>query len=329
MTGNPSLVIMLPMKRLPFAIIFVFIFLFSLLFITSKANNVFAAAKTLTATADAPIKSDPAFADTNHGGVNWLSASRLWPPQTPKKIRFLVKFGLSSVPSNATVTSATFSIYFTDCGGSFSQDIDDLNIARVTGSWTENGVTWNTHKDKFDMSTALYKSAPCNSPNKYLNYSVKTFVVNWLNGSQPNYGLGIYGDEGAGISWIKSFHSKEHGANKPPKLTVNYTVPSGTANGDGTTPDETSDIDEDASKTATDSATISAQRATPSTTLADKTKGISGWKIALLAVLIILLVGAIAGYIIYRRKRKLGSKKELGKSDEKKEETNPQSPPEK
>lgn len=324
------------MKRLPLAIIFVFIFLFSLLFITARTNNVFAATKTLTATADAPIKSD--YPDLNHGGVNWLAVSRLWPPQTSKKIRSLVKFGLSSIPSNATVTSATLSIYFTNCGGSFSQDINDLNIARVTGSWTENGVTWNTHKDKFDMSTALYKSAPCNSPNKYLNYSVKTFVVNWLNGSQPNYGIGIYGDEGAGISWIKSFHSKEHGANKPPKLSITYTMPSGTADGDETSDtrdDDSSRPDED--KVATDSATISAQKATPSTTLADKAKGISGWKIALLTILIILLAGAIAGYIIYRRRKKLGSEKdkEPEKPEEKplpqpqtegKEESNPQSP---
>lgn len=333
MTVNPSLVIILPMKRLPLALVIIFFFLFSFLFFAPKANNALATTKTLTASADAMIKSEDR--DRNFGGTVWLAALRFKPPQTDKKIRSLVKFGLSSIPSNASVTSATFSIYFVDCGETYSQDIDDLNIALIEESWTEGGVTWNSHKDKFDMSGALYYSAPCDAPNKYLNYNVKTYVKNWLNGSQPNYGIGLYGDEYAGVSWIKNFYSKEHSVNKPPKLSVTYTAPSGTDNGDGTTSDETSDTeDEDSSdngkdKVATDSATISAQKATPSTTLADKAKGTSGWKIALLVVLIILLAGAIAGYIIYRRKKKLGSKKDSEKTNEEKEETNPQIPPEK
>lgn len=319
------------MKRLPVALVTIFVFLFPFLFFAPKTNNVLATTKTLTASADAMLKS--ASENSNYGGIIWLAISRLRTPLPGQKHRSLVQFNTSRIPSNASVTSATLSIYFTDCGSTYSQDVDNLNIGRNQQAWVENEVTWS-NKPSFDTSSVLNYTAPCTPANRYLTHNVINFVSGWVENTYANYGITLYGDEGAGESWIKNFYSKEHGANKPPKLTVNYTVPSGTANGNGTTSDETSDTDEEGSKTgkdkvATDSATISAQKATPSTTLADKAKGISGWKIALLAVLIILLAGTIAGYIIYRRKKKLASKKELGKTDEKKEETNPQSPLEK
>jgi hypothetical protein len=329
---------MLPMKRLP--LFFIFAFLVPIFIFVQKTAPALATTATLTSAADATIRSGGS-ADENYGDDILLYVWKL----PTSKARTLVKFNLSSIPTNATIDSATFSIYLTSCGR-YSQTINDFNIARITAGWQENTVTWNSHKNKFDMASALNKTASCDATGGYLNYNVKTFVRNWLGSAYSNYGLGLYGDEGASESWEKIFYSREYENNKPPKLKIIYTLPgqsTGTPDETGENGSETDDVavskpDED--KVATDSATISAQKATPSTTLAEKVKGISGWKIALLAVLIILLAGAIAGYIIYRRRKKQTSKKdeEPEKPEEKpstqaeteeKEETNSQSPPEK
>jgi len=308
------------MKRLPLFIIFVL--LFSFLFIAPKTNNAWAAPTTLTPTADAMIISD--HPDSKYGSNSHLDVAKT----STYKIRDLIRFDLGSIPSNATITSATFSIYLYGCG-SLSQTVDDLNIARITADWQEYQVTWNTHKSKFDMSSTLNKTAPCSLNNQYHNFDVKSFVENWRNGTWPNYGLGLYGNEypqPTVADWIKFFYGREDPANKPPKLAITYTLPTsptdgstnvGTDNSSNTSGGETTSKPGE-EKTATQSATIGAKKATVSTSQVES-KGISALRIAILAALTILLAGAIAGYIIYRRRKKQGDKKD--KEPEKPEST--------
>jgi len=319
------------MRRLPFALFFVF--LFSFLFLSAKVNNALATTVTLTATADTKIVGSPTTSNTNYGTSTTIETRKT----DDEKGRALISFDISSVPSNATINSATFFIYFYTCGR-LSQTIDDLNISRITGVWKENLATWNTEKNNFDLGTALHKTAPCSSTGKYLKYDIKTFVNNWRNGTWTNYGIGLSGDEGSEDSWRKSFYSKEHGSNNPPKLEINYTVPGQpTGTGDETGEDAAETDEEDTTsiqnggKSATTSATISAQKATPSTAISEKAKGISGARIALIVALVVILGALTAGYIIYRRRKKLASKKdkEPEKLEENKEEANTQEPSDK
>jgi hypothetical protein len=327
------------MKKLPLFIGLVFIFSFVFASLTTKP--ALAAATTLAASADAEIKSDTP--SSNFGASSVMDVGRLVPPQTSKKIRALVRFDLSSIPSNATIGSATFSIYLYGCG-IYSQTIDDLNIGRNKGSWEESTVNWS-NKPSFDTSTVLNKTAPCSSDDQYHNYSIKSFVEGWMAGTFPNYGIVLYGDEAPSESWIKFFSPKEDNTRPDPKLVINYTVPSSPGDGTGTTNGDTEDSDADSddadpSKTGEDkitttSASPSATIATPATTIADKVKGISGVKIALGIFLVLVLAGIAAYYFLIYRKKKKGAKKdkEPEKPSEKpssedrpeeKEETKPQ-----
>jgi uncharacterized membrane protein len=315
------------MKQLP--LLFIFVFLISIFIFVQRTTPALATTTTLTASADAEIKSSDPSAE--FGASSVMDVGRLVPPQTSKKIRALIRFDLSSIPSNATIDSATFSIYLYGCG-IYSQTIDDLNIGRNKDSWEESTVNWS-NKPSFDGSTVLNKTASCSLDDQYHNYSIKSFVQGWMAGTFPNYGIVLYGDEAPSESWIKFFSPKEDNSRPDPKLVISYTIPTGpggsdgTSNGDGTgdgssetNGDETDSI-KDGDESATASATISADKTTPSASLAEdqKSKGISGARIILLVTLVIILIAAVAGYIIYRRKKKLKAKKdkESSKPEEK------------
>ena len=293
--------------------IFILGFFFSFLLFAPRINNVFAATVTLTATADTKIVGSPTTSDTNYGTSTTIETRKT----DTEKGRVLISFAISSVPSNATIDSATFSIYFYDCGR-LSQTIDDLDISRITGVWKENLATWNTEKNNFDFNNALHKTAPCSSTGKYLKYEIKTFVNNWRNGTWINYGIGLSGDEGAADSWRKSFYSKEHGSNNPPKLTINYTVPAqptsdttstGSDQGTGDTADQGDGLESDEQTVGDSGATPAAKKATPSSVEKEKA-GFSPLKIVLLTVLILLLIAVVAGYIFYRQRKNKSPKKD-------------------
>lgn len=298
-------------KTLPILFFSVFFLFFA--FLLPKTNPVLATTTTLTPSADAMILSNNG--NGNYGGNTLIDTSLL----ATGKSRMLVKFNVGSVPANATINSATFSIKFYGCG-ILSEAINDLNITRIKSSWTEYGVTWNTHKNAFDFDNELNFAAPCSASGSYLNYNVKTLVNNWRNGEYQNYGFGLFGNEGAVEEWIKIFYSKENPSNKPPKLTINYTVPGQPSSGDESTSSDTSDqtasdtaSDKDTAKlgsdkkTATNSATTSAQQSTPAANI----KSESPWiRIALFVFLLLLLASFIGGYIIYRRRRGKPAKKE-------------------
>lgn len=312
------------MKRF-FLPIFCFVFFFPFFFLLS-VNKVLATTTTINPSADAMI--DSLHPDSKYGSNTHLDVSHSNTPDPIAKVRSLIRFDLSSVPTNATVNSATFSIYFYGCG-IWSQTIDDLNIARITASWDEYQVTWNTHKSKFDTASKIAKTAPCGSTGKYHNFDIKTFVNNWRNGTWSNYGVGLYGAELSSVSWIKFFYSREDPENKPPKLTIYYTIPStsspadptitggssptnspgsssqasnGTTSNNTSTSNSTNNLDSSGNP-ITDSATTSAKKSTVSATSSENKNEVSRTKIVLISLLSLLFVVIILGYIIYRRRK--------------------------
>ncbi len=97
----------------------------SLSALTAASNS----STTLTATADATTYSD---ARTTNRGSN----TRLYVDGSPQR-RILLRFDLSSVPSNANVTSARLRLYTLDSSSNAG------SVYRVSGSWSESSVTWS------------------------------------------------------------------------------------------------------------------------------------------------------------------------------------------
>ncbi|OGY22669.1 MAG: hypothetical protein A2113_02140 [Candidatus Woykebacteria bacterium GWA1_44_8] len=305
---------------LPFSI---FVLCFTFLFLLPKINQASATTVTLTSTADAMIQSlNP---NSTYGSNSHLDVMKSYPPETDPegKTRSLIQFNLSSIPSSATINSATLAVYLYGCGGGgWSQTVNDLRIGRNKGAWAEYTVNWS-NKPSFDTGTVLNYTAPCSLVGQYHSYNVKSFVSGWLAGNFQNYGVVLYGNELSGVSWIKFFYGREDPANKPPKLTIDYTVPTQpTTPEDGdqtsspnppkqgvTASDEESAL-KSSEQTAADSATTSAAKKATSSSAEKEKTGISAAGIALLTALVLLLIAVVAGYFVYRRRKsKLSNKK--------------------
>src|ERR1041385_6955140 len=100
---------------------------------------------------DAPIYTH--YASTNLGSDPELNAEAWTYQGTPGVGRSLINFDLSSIPSGATINSATLTLYNNPQSSNGLQNgqhsqlsgSDAAWLQRVTSTWAENTVTWNTH----------------------------------------------------------------------------------------------------------------------------------------------------------------------------------------
>jgi len=143
--------------------------------------------------------------------------------------RGLIKFDLSGIPANATITNATLSLYADNNAsvGMSGQPTYGSNNAgwlqRVTSSWKYNTVTWNTQP----TTTATDEVVLSQSINTSENYvlSVTQLVQDIIN-SKNNYGFEILQQNestpyqslifGSSINSDSAIH---------PKLDICYSVP--------------------------------------------------------------------------------------------------------
>jgi hypothetical protein len=67
------------------------------------------------------------------------------------KFRTLIKFDLSGLPTNATIISATLSLY---CTTDYSGNARTYRVYNLKRAWTEAGATWNKYDGTNDWQTA-------------------------------------------------------------------------------------------------------------------------------------------------------------------------------
>lgn len=137
--------------------------------------------------------------------------------------RGLLKFDLSAIPSDATITRATLYLYQKD-----NKTGQTTYVYRVTSNWREDTVTWLSWSllgGDFDSSTSYFTFLP-DQNNCMLTMDVTNLVQLWVNGSFPNQGLLLYA---TGPNHKISYVTKEDGtAGEQPKLDIVYVVPSAT-----------------------------------------------------------------------------------------------------
>jgi hypothetical protein len=160
---------------------------------------------------DTFIRSDAP--SNNYGSDNTFDVR----PDNSADRRGLVKFDLTSIPSNAIITDATLYLY------EKSNKPDQVtSIYRVTSDWTENTVTWQTWNlpgGDFDSSLSYFTYFP-DQNNCMLSINLTSLVQLWVNGTYPNYGMLLYS---TGPNHIISYVTKEDTtASERPKLEVVY-----------------------------------------------------------------------------------------------------------
>ncbi len=185
---------------------YIYSLFFTLFFISSGSASVV----NMTDVSDTYIASN--VADTNYGGITPIymaSGNSLW---------LLLNFSTDNMPTS--IDSAELYVYcsWDTAPCSFANPTSfNVSVVKVTSSWTELGVTWNT-KPTFSPS---YENTSNVSVNGYQVFNITSLVRSWLNGSVPNYGImmNTTNDGGALRKWIP----KENITNIPYiKLTYSY-----------------------------------------------------------------------------------------------------------
>jgi hypothetical protein len=150
----------------------------------------------------------------------------------PGIIRSIVAFDLSSVPANATITNAKLSLYAWGQGSGLGSHLSNPTpnngwLERVTSTWNESAVTWNT----MPSTTILNRAAlPVSiSPTQdYLNTNVTSLVQDMVNNPTSSFGFMMKLDDETPYATLAFFSSDCTDSTKRPKLVIEYVVPTST-----------------------------------------------------------------------------------------------------
>jgi len=155
--------------------------------------------------------------DTNYGGQSNMAAGNYWGGSR----RFsMVRFDLSAVPVNATVSGAVLKLYmFRDY-----QSPGTYTVYRIRTPWSEAGAIWATH------SKAYRQVPPAGSTviqptmlDSYVDFDVRDLARSWVATPGRNYGCLVRPIEGNELVGVQ-FATREY-VGRDPLLVLTYLTP--------------------------------------------------------------------------------------------------------
>ncbi|MCX7671674.1 MAG: DNRLRE domain-containing protein, partial [Anaerolineae bacterium] len=142
--------------------------------------------------------------------------------------RALLRFDLSSLPSDAIISSATLSLFVKAASGGALT----INARRVTQSWNETEVTWKardkaagllwtTQGGDYDATVAA-STVVDDTKNVWRSWNITSLVSGWVSAPATNYGLIL---EASSSNAEKVFKSSDDGTtSQRPKLEVCFSA---------------------------------------------------------------------------------------------------------
>ncbi len=163
--------------------------------------------------------------DTNYGGKAELIAHGPFENTIEGDALVLVSWDLSSIPSNATIQSAT--VYF----DLFNRSETSYHLHEILTSWTETGATWNSLGGTTNVSSTIMGTI---TPQKFalntipLNAAGISVIQGWVDGSITNNGLAVQNaGPGEHPDWWNAIRFFSRQTDTRPRLSVTYTLPTG------------------------------------------------------------------------------------------------------
>ncbi|MBA3662797.1 MAG: DNRLRE domain-containing protein [Bacteroidetes bacterium] len=187
---------------------------------------------TLTASKDAAIgyHDGASTAANNYGSAIQNAAycipASASPPPGVNMNRALIDFNLSSLPSNATILTASINLYATGPIGSLQGHTGSANasyLERITQSWGEFTVTWNNQPATTSVNSVILPQSTSSNQN-YLNINVKPLVQDMISNSSTSFGF-LLKLVNESVTNGLLFYSKDN--SNPalaPKLVITYSV---------------------------------------------------------------------------------------------------------
>lgn len=163
-------------------------------------------------------------------GSNPQFMANAWTFQgTPGMVRSIVNFDLTSIPLNAVVNKAELYLYGMDSitsGGQVNSSLSGPNnttLQRITSSWEENTVTWNTQPT---YSTQNIVSVPAStaSVQDYI-INVSALVQDMINDPAHSFGFMLKLVDENYYRRINFCSSDYSNPLRRPKLVITYTPP--------------------------------------------------------------------------------------------------------
>jgi len=182
----------------------------------------------------APGSGIDSYIDENNPGTNYgTDVSLDVSGRSGGRIRkALLWFNVSSIPANATITSAVLQLYKTGAPGGGTINVSVYRV-NSTSNWNETEVTWNNLTSTTTWSTAggdydpteYDRQAVNNTVGIWHSWNITALVQSWTNGTYPNYGLILVIPDDTSNK-IRQFASSDS-ANPAqwPQFLVSYTTP--------------------------------------------------------------------------------------------------------
>ncbi len=202
-----------------------FIFIFSTIDI--HAQTIL----TLHPSEDVPIGFHDNFNSANQNAGNSTYYGCFWQPGASGGLnggRSLMKFDFSSIPSGTVITSATLSLYgigpISTVGAATSVGSTGANaslLERITSSWSEMTVTWNTQPTHIATDSVLI-AASSSTTQDYASINVTQLTQNMLDNASTSFGYMLkLANENptAGLFFCSTDYAD---STKWPKLIITY-----------------------------------------------------------------------------------------------------------
>ena len=142
--------------------------------------------------------------------------------------RGLIKFDLSSIPTTATVTSASLYFYsdINSTSGSSGQPTygsDSFLVRKITSSWTESGVTWTNQPGTSIVNQVSVPKSTSTTQNYVIN--IINLAQGFVNNPSTNYGVMFsMANEVTPYSSVIFASSNHSNAALHPAIRVCYTI---------------------------------------------------------------------------------------------------------
>jgi hypothetical protein len=163
--------------------------------------------------------SQDSFISSFQPNTNFGSSSSLllgWDNTTFGAQRSVLQFNLSAIPANSRINSATYGIFQRRVTPSNDGNMD-FRAQFMNSSWNESSITWN------NANFLGGDSVPFGTIDPFTGWKFgnATDVIRaWTNGSRPNFGLLITGDETPNRNRTREFASRQ--ANERPYIEVDF-----------------------------------------------------------------------------------------------------------
>lgn len=135
----------------------------------------------------------------------------------------LIQFDLPTIPPDKKVLSAELSLYYDPLKpGSAGQDGNNAcYLKKVTSSWDEDKVTWNTMPSTSTAGQVLLGKSPKKDAD-HPNIDITQFVKDWYTNPSKNYGMMLEVINSTNGNSMKFASSDHPDSTLRPKLVIRY-----------------------------------------------------------------------------------------------------------